>query len=92
MIYQVHVRVAASGPNDVSSDSSSYFTSLPASPGSIRFNPRASTFLTIQIANNPGNLTIPADPSTLLWSSKTLPITTYSAVITRNGYNQSSGS
>ncbi len=92
VIYQVHVRVAASGPNDVANDSSSYFTSLPASPGSVRFNPRSSTFLTIQIANNPGNLTIQRDPASLLWTSSTLPITTYSAVITRNGYNQSSGS
>lgn len=92
VIYHVSTRVAASGPADVSGDSTACFTSLPASPGSPRFNPRFSVFLTVQIANNPANLPIAKDPATMLWSSPTLPISTYSAVITRNGYNTRSSS
>ena len=92
VVYQVHVRVAASGPADASTDGSGLFTSLPASPGKVRFNPRSSVFLTIQIASNPTSASMAKDPATLLWSSTAFPITTYSAVVTRNGYNSQSSS
>lgn len=84
VIYHVHVRASFPGPANVSSDSANCFTSLPAAPGSVRFNPRSSTILTIQVACNPGNQKINEDSTTRLWTSNSLPITAYQAVVTKN--------
>jgi len=92
VIYHVHVRASNMGPSNALQDNSACFTSLPAAPGTIRFNPRSSTFLTVQIASNPGNLQINLDPTTHLWGSRTLPITTYSAIITKADANRPSSS
>lgn len=88
ILYQVRVRGSQPGPPSVSDGGSSNFTSLPQVDGR-RFHPRESTFLTIQIANNPGNQTLKGDAK-LLWDEADaarhgVTITTQSAVVTRNG-------
>jgi len=40
--------------------------------------------VTIQIASNPGNQSIPIDPTTNLWSSPLIPLTTYSTMVSKN--------
>jgi len=55
IIYWVRVRSSLPGPPDPASASEACLTSLP-STGSERFNPRATTFLTIQIARNPAGI------------------------------------
>ena len=89
-LYTVRVRGTFPGKSNPSDHSSAYPTSLPSKSGS-RFNPRDETFLTVQIANNPGNkdLTGMIDSTTSLISfvkAKTakVPIQTYSVVIARN--------
>jgi len=88
ILYQVRVRGSQPGPANVASADPSNFTSLPQVSG-IRFHPRDSTFLTIQIANNPANKALKVDGQQL-WDAaeaKTtgISITTQSAVVTRNG-------
>ncbi len=89
ILYHVRVRGSQPGPPSVTSDGgSTNFTSLPQMDGG-RFHPRDSTFLTIQIANNPANLTLEEDGK-LLWketdaTKRGVTITTQSAVVTRNG-------
>jgi len=88
ILYQVRVRGSQPGPANVSSAGASNFTSLPQVSGT-RFHPRDSTFLTIQIANNPANKTLKVD-ARQLWdpadaSKGGVSITTQSAVVTRNG-------
>lgn len=73
-----HVRVRGSVPGGP-------FTSLPASPEQPRFSPRDTTFLAIQIANNPGHREVPVDPH-LLWKTRDVPVVSYTAVVTRNSY------
>jgi uncharacterized protein (TIGR02598 family) len=60
---------------------------MPYNPSST--TPLAATnanlcIVTVQIARNPGNAAIVADPTTLFWNSNTIPIATYSAVISNN--------
>lgn len=86
-LYQVRVRGSMPGDARVAAHSADYFTSLPCTGSP--FNPRDTTFLTIQIANNPGNHPISVN-SVLLWdtsdaASKGIAIATHSAVVTRNG-------
>jgi uncharacterized protein (TIGR02598 family) len=76
-----HVRVRGSKPDGD-------FTSLPQVKGA-RHHPRDSTFLTIQIANNPANKTLTVDTKQL-WDVAAankvgVPIMMQSAVVTRNG-------
>jgi uncharacterized protein (TIGR02598 family) len=101
VIYTARVRGADPGPADPSKSSgapTSYSVSLPSVGGSgtARFRPRDITFLTIQIANNPGrkNLTAMLDANnTYLWlpqiatnPNDRVPVQTYSAIVARNGY------
>jgi uncharacterized protein (TIGR02598 family) len=88
VVFQVRVRASKPGASDVTQQNSEAVASLP---GTTRFNPRDSTFLTVQIANNPGNLPMAVD-SNQLWTSETNSITTHSAVVTRNGWSAQSGS
>ena len=88
ILYQVRVRGSQPGPPSIGAAGPENFTSLPQVSGP-RFHPRDSTFLTIQIANNPGNLTLKID-DLKLWSAadatkRGVSMTTQSAVVTRNG-------
>lgn len=93
IIYWVRVRGSNPGPADLTTDSAAHFTSLPATAGATRFNPRDSTFLAVQIATNPGALALTKELGTdaqLLWDAKKaaargIPLATYPAVLTRNG-------
>ncbi|MEA3209288.1 MAG: hypothetical protein QOE70_2345 [Chthoniobacter sp.] len=92
IIYHARIRVAKPGPANPQAAQTN-FTSLPAAPGQTRFSPRNSVFLTIQIAHNPGNRNLPIDLATNLWTilparQQSLPIATYSAIVTRNGYSK----
>ncbi len=84
VIYHVHIRGSVPGLANAASHTNSRFTSLPSEEGHTRFNPRATTFLTIQIANNPANQTLTVNASSL-WESKTVAMTNYTAVVARNG-------
>ena len=90
IIYHVRVRGSRPGPARISEHGITHFSSLPALPGKVRFNPRDSTFLTVQIVNNPGGTALPCDGAEL-WSEadarrRNLSFSTYSMVITRNAY------
>lgn len=90
ILYTVRVRGSQPGKADPSAHKSDYPTSLP-SKGGARFNPRDSTFLTIQIANNPAGKNIEIDTTTnLLDPAKArtagVGLQTYAVVITRTSY------
>ena len=87
IIYQVRVRGSQPGPPDISSEAQTNFTSLPQEGA--RFHPRDSSFLTIQIANNPSNRNIPVGTKQL-WDASAatkmgMSLVTQSAIVTRNG-------
>ncbi len=82
IVYQVRVRGSFPGSGDGTAEAST-FTSIPGSP---RFNPRASTFLTVQVAHNPLLRVLETDKE--LWKNKAAPMHTFSAVITRNGFKR----
>jgi hypothetical protein len=89
ILYHVRVRGSQPGSPDTALTGTGNFTSLPNSIPGGRFHPRDSTFLTIQIANNPSSKTLKVDAQQL-WDAvdakKTgVSITTQSAVVTRNG-------
>lgn len=84
-VYQARVRGSIPGPANIDSPTGGAFTSLPAGAGVSRFRPRDSTFLTVQIVNVPPGLRLPVDER-LLWSTRDRKISTYTAVIARNGY------
>ena len=101
-IYTVRTRGSQPGLADPKSHTTSFPTALPSLGGGKRFNPRDMTFLTIQIVNNPGNKSladalqeplpsVPADSIRLIDEKKArelaLPVTTYSSIISRNGYS-----
>ena len=90
ILYTVRVRGSLPGPADPGDPKFEYPTSLP-SKGGARFKPRDSTFLTIQIANNPAGKNLEINATTnLIDPAKArtagLGIQTYSVVIARNGY------
>lgn len=87
VVYHVRLRGSVPGPADVSSHGAGHFTSLPAAPSRSRFNPRATSFLTVQVANNPGNRPIPVN-ARFLWGAGDIPVNTFTGVLTRNGYSQ----
>jgi uncharacterized protein (TIGR02598 family) len=92
IIYRVRVRVARPGARNVVAQSKSGFTSLPGGSGASRFQLRDTVFLTIQIANNPGNRVLERDER-LLWTTaaaaqKGCPVVTTSAVVTRSDRQQ----
>lgn len=81
IIYHARLRGSQPGPAD-SSASGSNFTSLP---GETRFRPRDSVFVTVQIAWHPGLAPLPVAKTRSLWPRNSAPMSTYRAVITRNG-------
>jgi len=101
VIYFAHVRGSMPGTSDPNAAANN-FQALPTTGN--KFNPRSSTVITVQVANNPGNKSIPRDAGTLLWLQPSeitsaqvrasLPaIQTFATVVARNGFNSpSSGS
>ena len=90
ILYTVHVRGSLPGKADPTTHKSDYPTSLP-SKGTSRFNPRDTSFLTIQIANNPAGKKLETDTVTNLIDlgkarAAGIRLQTYSVVLTRNGY------
>ena len=91
ILYWVRVRGSLPGDPNPESHTSAYFTSLP-STGARRYNPRASTYLAIQITNNPacmdlGKLLNSAYLiDSALASAAHVSLQTYSVVVSRNGY------
>jgi len=62
---------------------------MPYNPAFLINNPQDATnanlaIVTVQIAKNPANGSIPLDTTTLLWTGNTIPIATYSAIISNN--------
>jgi uncharacterized protein (TIGR02598 family) len=80
-VYHVRVRGSQPGPADTTAAGAA-FTSLP---GSERFRPRASAFLTVQVAWHPGLAPLPVDETRQLWKPLPTGLSTFRAVITRNG-------
>ncbi len=89
VVFEARVRVSKPGESSVGAQSATAFTSLPASPGQQRFDPRDAVFLTVQIAFNPGGALLPVD-SRQLWTASGAHIVTHSAVIARNGWSAQS--
>ncbi len=92
-LYHVRVRGSMPGASGVETHNEANFTSLPCTGSP--FNPRDSTFLTIQIANNPSGQVLPVD-ALQLWDTqkaaeKGIGVSTYSAVVTRNGRKLAAG-
>ena len=98
VVYTARVRGSLPGAADPNAQTSDCFTSLPVSmdgegSNTARFNPRFTTFLTIQVTKNPDRLTLDSfiDTASFLISStlarsKNLPVKTFTAIVTRNGY------
>lgn len=98
VVYTVRVRGSLPGAANPDSQGGDCFTSLPASvdaenPSTARFNPRFTTFLTIQVTKNPNRLVLDSfvDSASFLISStiakgRNLPVRTFSAIVARNGY------
>jgi uncharacterized protein (TIGR02598 family) len=89
ILYHVRVRGSEPGAADVSRHRNENLTSLPSERGK-RFNPRDSTFVTVQVAKNPGSRAIPLDER-WLWDARAavrigVPLRSYPAIVTRNGY------
>lgn len=80
IIYHLRIRGSKPGPAD-SSAANAGFTSLPGAP---RFQPRDSSFLTVQVAWRPGLAPLALDEARHLWRARSAPMRTYRAVITRN--------
>jgi hypothetical protein len=62
---------------------------LPYNPAFLKHAPQDATnanlaVVTVQIAKNPARGSIPLDTTTLLWTGNTIPIATYSAIISNN--------
>jgi uncharacterized protein (TIGR02598 family) len=92
ILYRVRVRASQPGAGQVDSHSSAQFTSLPSLAGQPRFNPRDTTFLAIQIANNPSGRELATDDA-LLWDTEAarrggVSIVMQTAIVARNGYRK----
>lgn len=91
ILYWVRVRGSLPGAADPARHTASYFTSLP-STNTQRYNPRASTYLTIQIVSNPASLDLQGmiNSDYLIDDARAnaanLRVQTYSIVVSRNGY------
>ena len=88
VVYQAHIRGSQPGPAAI--DGVAHFTSLPAAAGNVRFSPRQSSILTIQIVHDPALSNLP-ETGALLWddgaaANHGFRLKTFSAVITRNGF------
>jgi len=91
ILYWVRVRGSQPGKADPTSHNSNFPTSLPSQ--GTRFNPRDSTFLTVQIAGNPAGKNLDINATTYLFDpvkAKTagIRLQTFSVVIARNGYSK----
>jgi uncharacterized protein (TIGR02598 family) len=90
ILYWVRVRGSLPGYPDPAAHTADYFTSLPSTSAE-RFNPRNSTFLTIQIVANRAGIDLVRllNSDDLIDGTKAcaanLPLQTYSIVISRNG-------
>lgn len=82
IVYQVRVR----GTFPATGDGTTGGSRLASLPGSPRFSPRSSTFLTIQVAHNPELRELPVENE--LWKPRSAPIQTFNVVITRAGYKR----
>lgn len=96
-IYMARIRGSLPGKADPNEHRTNRFTSLPSDAGK-RYNPRDTTFLTVQVVYNPARKPLDSsaggliDPATFLVSREqakkvNLPMQTFSAVVTRNGYH-----
>lgn len=85
-LYQVLVRGSLPGPRDIGGAGAG-FTSLPANQGAVRFEPRDSVFLTVQVARKGGLAPMDKGENSLWKTQQTVPISTFRSVLTRNGYN-----
>ena len=91
ILYWVRVRGSLPGSPDPANHNTAWFTSLPTT-GSQRFNPRASTYLTVQITSNPAGTDLKSllDAAYLIDETRAraarLQLHTYPSVIARNGY------
>jgi uncharacterized protein (TIGR02598 family) len=95
-IYMARVRGSLPGSANVDQHKTTRFTSLPSDQGK-RYNPRETTFLTVQVIYNPARKALTSgaliDSETFLISpeearKQSLPVQTFSAVVTRNGYQR----
>ena len=86
LVYVTRVRGSYPGPAD-SDAGGDYFTALPGEGGLRPFHPRASSFLTVQVAQNPALRDLPVETATLLWKKNSAPMNMYTAVITRSSYS-----
>ncbi len=84
VVYVVRVRGSVPGPSNTGG-SGGNFTSLPALTGVARFRPRASSILTLQVAQNPALRDLPIG-SDLLWVRNSAPMNYYTAMITRSSF------
>jgi len=91
IVYWVRVRGSLPGSPDPGNHTTSYFTSLP-STSSQRFNPRATTYLTIQIAENPAGIDLNGLVNSVYLiddasaAAANVRLQTHSVVVSRNGY------
>ena len=91
IMYTARTRGSEPGKPDPAQHSASHFTSLPGISAP-RFNPRDSTFLTVQVVLSQGKDLGPVmDPSSFLVdpvkaSKAGMPVKTFSLYVTRNGY------
>lgn len=86
LVYVVRVRGSLPGPSDVNATGGA-FTSLPADTGTARYRLRASSILTVQVAQNPNLRDLPVGPD-LLWVKNSAPMNFYTAVITRSSFSR----
>jgi uncharacterized protein (TIGR02598 family) len=84
LVYVVRIRGSMPGPSNTTATGSN-FTSLPSDPGVPRFRPRASSILTVQVAQNPELRDLPVG-SDLLWVKNSAPMNYYTAMITRSSF------
>lgn len=91
ILYWVRVRGSLPGDPDPAAHNTDYFTSLPSTSGE-RFNPRATTFLTVQIVTNRAGFDVEqyVNSDDLIDGARAsvakLSLQTYSIVVSRNGY------
>lgn len=86
VVYVVRVRGSLPGPSDPGAEGPN-FTSLPADGTSVRYRLRASSILTVQVAQNPSLRDLPVGTD-LLWRKSSAPMNIFTAVITRSSFSR----